>query len=82
MGNSLHWLTQAGLTIKTAQEWTGKITFTDVGAIVYHLRAVPWLVSGFSVDTHLAGLLELQARLERGEPLSFFTGKFLIEAGR
>ena len=49
---------------------------------MYCLRATPWLVPGLSVETHLAGLLELQSRLERGEPLSFFAGKYLIEAER
>jgi hypothetical protein len=78
--NSRAWLKVAGLNIATAQEYFGKLTFSDVGAIVYYLRAVPWLVPGFSVDTHLDGLLELQARHERGEPLSFQGGKFLIEA--
>jgi hypothetical protein len=37
-------------------------------------------VDGFSVETHLEPLLELQARLEQGEPLAFEAGKYLIEA--
>jgi hypothetical protein len=44
------------------------------------LKAVPWLVVGFSVETHLKHLLELQHRLESGEPLSFVARKYLIEA--
>ena len=78
--NSLAWLQAAGLAIVTGQEYFGKLTFSDVGAIVYYLRAVPWLVPGFAVNTHLDGLLQLQARLDRGEGLSFQAGKFLIEA--
>lgn len=78
--NSIAWLTAAGLKIVTAEEWWGELAFSDVGSIVYYLRAVPWLVPGFAVETHLAGLLELQAWLERGERLSFLAGKFLIEA--
>ena len=62
------------------QDFFGKLTFSDVGAIVYCLRATPWLVPGFSVDTHLDGLLALQAQVERGEPLSFRAGKYFIEA--
>ena len=80
LDNALPWLEQAGLEIVTAREWAGKLTFTDVGAIVYYLRAVPWMVAGFSVASHLDGLLALQARLERGEPLSFWAGKYLLEA--
>lgn len=80
LDNNLRWLKDAGLEIVTAREYIGRLSFTDVGAIVYYLRAVPWLVPGFSVATHQGGLLALQARQERGEGLSFRAGKFLIEA--
>lgn len=80
LANSVAWVKDAGLTIITAEDWTGAFTFTDVGAIVYYLKAVPWLVPGFSVATHLDGLLALQARLEKGEKLRFAAKKFLIEA--
>jgi SAM-dependent methyltransferase len=73
-------LEAAGLTIVNAQNWSGTITFTDVGAIVYYLKAVPWLVPGFAVGTHADQLLTLQRRLELGEGLTFAAGKYLIEA--
>jgi hypothetical protein len=47
---------------------------------VYYLKAVPWIVPGFSVATHLDGLLSLQARVEKEGELSFAAKKFLIEA--
>jgi SAM-dependent methyltransferase len=78
--NSLAWLKAAGLHIADARGWSGHFAFADVGAVVYYLRATPWLVPGFSVATHLEGLLALQSRLERGEGLSFLARKFLIEA--
>ena len=59
-------LRAAGLTIVNIQEWSGRLRFTDVGAIVYYLKAVPWLVPGFSVETHQAHLFALQRRLESG----------------
>ena len=80
LANSVVWLEAAGLAIVAAEDWSGRFAFTDVGAIVYYLRAIPWLVPRFSVDTHLAVLMELQARLERGEGLCFEARKFLIEA--
>ena len=73
-------LQAAGLTVITAQEWTGTLRFTDVGAVVYYLKVVPWLVQGFSVDTHLEPLLSLQTRLERGEELAFTARLYLLEA--
>jgi SAM-dependent methyltransferase len=73
-------LKAAGLTIVNVREWSGRLAFTDVGAIVYYLKAVPWLVDRFSVETHLEYLVKLQGRLERGEGLSFAARKYLIEA--
>ncbi|MYD27657.1 MAG: class I SAM-dependent methyltransferase [Dehalococcoidia bacterium] len=73
-------LEAAGLTIQNVEEWEGRLAFTDVGAIVYYLKATPWEVSGFTVKTHLRYLLALQQRLEAGEDLSFHAALYLIEA--
>jgi hypothetical protein len=73
-------LKAVGLTIVDTQEWSGQLAFTDVGAIVYYLKAVPWLVHGFSVETHSKHLLMLQRRLESGAGLTFLARKYLIEA--
>ena len=72
--------TGAGLSIERAEQWWGNSTFSDVGAIVYYLKAIPWSVPGFSVATHAPVLRELQRRLERDEPLQFRAGRFLIVA--
>jgi SAM-dependent methyltransferase len=73
-------LKAAGLAVTDTREWKGQLVFTDVGAIVYYLKAVPWLVPGFSVETHSRHLLTLQNRLEKGEELAFVAWKYLIEA--
>jgi SAM-dependent methyltransferase len=73
-------LQAAGLAIITAEDWSGKLTFTDVGAIVYYLKAVPWNVPGFSVQTHFPTLLKLQHQLEADDGLVFTARKFWIEA--
>ena len=78
--NSVLWLEAAGMSILAAEDWSGTFCFSDVGAIVYYLRAAPWLVPGFSVETHLDGLLALQHKLDRGEVLCFAAQKYLIEA--
>jgi len=80
LSNNVPKLQGAGLKVVKAEEWWGRMAFADVGAIVYYLKAVPWLVPAFSVDTHLDGLLELQSRLGDGERLVFEVGKYLIEA--
>jgi SAM-dependent methyltransferase len=73
-------LIAAGLIIRTLKEWSGKMSFTDVGALVYYLKAVPWIVSGFSVDTHLKYLLSLQRQMEEEKTLTFTNRRYLIEA--
>jgi SAM-dependent methyltransferase len=73
-------LEASGLTILDARDWSGRFSFTDVGAIVYYLKAVPWLVPGFSVETHLQNLLTLQRRFENGGQLAFSIRKYLLEA--
>ena len=73
-------LQEAGLEIVDAQNWKGELTCTDVGAIVYYLRAIPWIVPGFSVEIHLKYLLKLQEQLERKGVLAFTSRRYLIEA--
>ena len=71
---------KVGLKIKKGEEWSGFVRFLDVGAIVYFLRSVPWVVKGFSVDTHIDYLTTLQNRLGRGEELRFSISRFLLWA--
>ena len=73
-------LEAAGLAIVDMREWSGTLVFTDVGAIVYYLKAVPWLVPGFTVRTHIDPLQQLQRRLDGGDRLTFVARKYLIEA--
>jgi SAM-dependent methyltransferase len=73
-------LRAAELEIIDAREWSGKLAFTEVGALVYYLRAVPWLVPGFSVETHLKNLFQLQKQLEEQDRLVFTARKYLLEA--
>ncbi len=70
----------AGLEIVDVQQWDGTFGFTDVGAVVYYLKAVPWEVPNFSVETHQDGLFALQERLEMTGDLSFYAGYYTIEA--
>ena len=73
-------LRNAGFTIKIAENWKGKTEFKDVGAIIYLLTNVPWIVKGFSIDTHLKYLLKLQERVENGKKLVFKEHRYIIQA--
>lgn len=69
-----------GFEILDARDWQGQQHYLDVGALVYDLKAIPWIVPDFSVDRHLETLLRLQQRLETDGELSFQSGLFLIKA--
>lgn len=71
---------ETGLRVQTAVTHNGTITFTDIGALVYYLNAIPWIVPNFSLEIHLSQLLTLQQKLDRGDPLQFHTRKHLIQA--
>src|SRR3989344_4979722 len=58
-------LKEAGFKIKESRKWNGRKIFKDVDAIVYYLRAIPWIVEGFSVDNNISELKRLQSNLER-----------------
>jgi SAM-dependent methyltransferase len=73
-------LASAGLELVTVEEWEGKLRFTDVGAIVYYLKAAPWLAPGFTAAAYPRELAALQDRLEAGEALAFAAKLYLIEA--
>jgi SAM-dependent methyltransferase len=70
----------AGLEVRTSESFEGTLRFHDVGAIVYFLRAVAWIVPGFSVARHRDRLLALQDRLDSGAPLAFTKRRFLLLA--
>ena len=78
---ALHYFqTETNLIVEQAADNTGAMTFTDVGALVYYLKAIPWIVPGFTVDTHLSYLLACQEKLDRGEKLQFETRQYLLKA--
>jgi len=71
---------KAGFEILEEKNWIGKTEFLDVGALVYTLKAIPWIIDGFSVDTHYNYLKRLQKKLDGGKKLIFTRTRFLIMA--
>jgi hypothetical protein len=79
LANIAERFSRVGCTVTRGEAWRGPVTFTDVGAIVYFLKAVPWVVQGFDVTTHLAALEALERRRAASRPLQFTSSRFLIE---
>lgn len=77
IGNELAAL---GCEIRRADEWRGPVTFTDVGALIYFLKAIPWVIEDFDLLRHRDVLNGLHRSLKSGQPLRFTYSRFLIEA--
>lgn len=70
----------AGFAIREAKDWKGTVEFKDVGAIVYFLKAIPWVVEGFRVEKHVQYLMKLQQKLENGQKFLFTEVRFFVWA--
>jgi SAM-dependent methyltransferase len=69
-----------GLAVVDLREATLRTVFHDVGAVVYFLRKVIWIVPGFTVDRYRDRLEAMHARIEAGGPFVAHATRFLIEA--
>ena len=70
----------AGLELVDVRSERLRIEFRDVGAVVYFLRKVVWLVPGFTAAGHLQRLRELDALIRRDGPFVAHSSRFLVEA--
>ena len=66
--------------IERAEEWEGKTFFKDVGALVYVLKAIPWIVNDFSVEKYKEVLLRLHKKIQNEGKLEFSSRRYLILA--
>jgi len=73
-----------GLVVERAEEWTGRSSFHDVGALVQYFARVPWEVpDDFGVDRYADVLLDLHERgPARGRSISFPIRRFFLLARR
>ena len=73
-------LTALGCEIRRREDWRGSVTFLDVGALVYFLKAIPWVIEDFDVERHRGVLESLHRQLQAGESLRFTYSRFLVQA--
>jgi SAM-dependent methyltransferase len=71
---------EAGLEVVDLRSESLRTEFFDVGAVVYFLRKVIWMVPGFTVEQYRDKLRELHEKIERDGPFVAHTTRFLIEA--
>ncbi|MEO3798680.1 class I SAM-dependent methyltransferase [Nonomuraea sp. B1E8] len=70
----------AGLEVVDLRSERLRMEFRDIGAVVYFLRKVIWIVPGFSVERHQERLRALHDRIESEGPFVAHSARFLIEA--
>ncbi|MEV3923362.1 class I SAM-dependent methyltransferase [Actinomadura coerulea] len=70
----------AGLDIVDLRSERLRMEFFDIGAVVYFLRKVIWIVPGFTVDAHRDRLRELDERIRRDGVFTARSSRTLIEA--
>jgi SAM-dependent methyltransferase len=70
----------AGLVVEDLSYERLRMVFNDVGAVVYFLRLVIWIVPGFTVEGFRDRLLVLHEQIERDGPFVDHASRFLIRA--
>jgi len=70
----------AGLRVVDLREQSLRTVFYDVGAVVYFLRLVVWIVPDFSVERHRRQLESLHEVMEAEGSFVTYARRFLIEA--
>jgi SAM-dependent methyltransferase len=73
-------LEAAGLCIAEQMEAFPETRVTDIGAVIYYLRAAPWQIEGFSMEDYRDKLLILHEMIERAGGLRLTSHRFYIEA--
>ncbi len=72
-------LRAAGFDVLDSANAAETITFSDVGAFAWYLTVIPWMVPGFSIDTHRTVLRELH---QSGIALEIHATRFWLLAGK
>jgi SAM-dependent methyltransferase len=75
-------LQAAGLTVTDVREERVPLTFHDIGAVIYQLRAVPWQIRDFSVEKYDRALRRLHAMISTHGNYTATAHRFLVQATR
>lgn len=71
---------EAGLSVTAGREARLEARFRDVGAVVFHLLAVPWQLEGFTVNGYLDKLKELHRLIIRNGGFRVTAPRFYVRS--
>ena len=73
---------ESGWDIVDAREDFTFTRYFDIGAIVYYLRAIPWQIEDFSVESYRDRLWNVHQRIQRDGFVDVHNHRFLLVAGK
>jgi SAM-dependent methyltransferase len=73
-------LKKAGFELLNVLEEFPLAEFTDIGAVVFYLRIIPWQVTGFNVDKYRDKLYAIHQDILAHGPLQVYDHRILVEA--
>jgi len=73
-------LEEANFHVVRGEESYATVRFFDIGALVYYLRAIPWIVPDFDVDADRDTLHRIDDAIRAGGSFGVASYRFLIEA--
>ena len=73
-------LGESGFRVVSRKQRYHKTRYFDIGALVYHLKAVPWVIPDFSVKKYFSVLTRLNDVIEREGYLEVRNHRFLVVA--
>lgn len=69
----------AGFISVNKRNTVQKVTYSDIGAIVYFLKAVPWIITGFEVENYKEPLLKLHQHIKSNGSFTTRNKQLLFE---
>lgn len=70
----------AGFKITDAREEFTRLFFSDISTVVFYLKAIPWQIVDFSIDTYRENLLRLHKKMIQDGGFTIREHRLLIEA--
>lgn len=80
LGVEVQQLQTAGFRVVEQMEAFPESHVSDIGAIIYYLRAIPWQIEDFTVETYRPKLLALHQQILRDGGLTLASHRTFVEA--
>lgn len=73
-------LVALGFTIERSEQEYPAMSFKDIGALVFYLKAIPWQIPDFDVSSYRSELLAIHEQIEKNGSFDVRAHRFLLEA--